>query len=59
MVSRSRELQPRPAACVEGVRDNPQNDRYHVAPSRGRRVLIIAENPEAVLTAIESSLLPA
>ena len=37
----------------EGWGHNQQNSTSHVAPSRGRRVLSIAGNLEAVLTAIE------
>ena len=37
----------------EGWGQNQQNIRSHVAPSRGRRMLIIADNPEAVQAVIE------
>ena len=32
----------------EGGRHNPMQTPYHVAPSGGRRVLSIADNPEPV-----------
>ena len=42
----------------EGWRHNQRNNMSHAAPGGGRRVLIIADNPEAVLAAIEPALPP-
>ena len=42
----------------EGGRRNQQKTRSRAAPSRGRGVLSIRDNPEAVLTAIKPALPP-
>ena len=40
----------------EGWGHNQQSTRSHVKPSRGRRVLSVDDNPDAVLTAIEPAV---
>ena len=50
MVSPSRAFELRLAARAENWGHNQQNTGSHAAPSRGRRVLNIADNPEAVST---------
>ena len=42
---------------TEGGRHSQQTIMYRAAPSRGRGVLIIPDNPEAVLTAIKPALM--
>ena len=52
MASRSIAHQPRPAEWVEKVgrtTNRQQNTMSYVVPSRGRRVLGVADNPEAFL----------